>query len=231
MYDPRKIRRGVNSPADTGIPIRALGLYPEDVYAAKETSESVQDVVREWLDKVEAGDVIAAPGNPDCGRGLVLCGKPRTGKTLLASALVAHLSTRSPAWVFRTWRSRKPNDPADREDSDRMIVRARYWAYNDVVDLARSANGNLADAEEFDLLTARHGDISERPRVLVLDDLGKEYSTEYSDAVTHRILRARHHVGFPTVVTSNLLPDEFAKTYGDATSSFLLDEFMVAVFA
>jgi DNA replication protein DnaC len=47
--------------------------------------------------------------------------------------------------------------------------------------------------------------------LLVIDDLGAEYRTTFSDAEVDRVISERYNKRKPTIVTSNLFPDELVK--------------------
>lgn len=53
--------------------------------------------------------------------------------------------------------------------------------------------------------------------VLVLDDLGSENQTPWTQEQMYRLSHARYHEGRPTVVTSNLTGDEIKDTYESRT--------------
>lgn len=73
----------------------------------------------------------------------------------------------------------------------------------DMIDLLRTARPGMdVDMAQF----------ANAP-VLVLDDLGSEYQTEWSRAQMYRLSHARYHDGLPTIVTTNLKGQEIHDTY------------------
>jgi DNA replication protein DnaC len=62
-------------------------------------------------------------------------------------------------------------------------------------------------------------------RVLVLDDLGKEYGSKYDDTSFDEILRARYDKALPTIITTNVSRDKWASQYGEAMGSFAHEAF------
>lgn len=73
----------------------------------------------------------------------------------------------------------------------------------DMIDLLRTARPGMdVDMAQF----------ANAP-VLVLDDLGSEYQTEWSRAQMYRLAHARYHDGLPTIVTTNLKGQEIHDTY------------------
>jgi DNA replication protein DnaC len=63
-------------------------------------------------------------------------------------------------------------------------------------------------------------------RVLVLDDLGKEYKgSGFNDASFDEILRSRYDRALPTIVTTNVMLEDWGKQYGEAMGSFAHEAF------
>jgi DNA replication protein DnaC len=62
-------------------------------------------------------------------------------------------------------------------------------------------------------------------RVLVLDDLGKELSSDYNVAGFDELLRSRYDKGLPTIVTTNLTREQWGRKYGEAMGSFVYEAF------
>jgi DNA replication protein DnaC len=62
-------------------------------------------------------------------------------------------------------------------------------------------------------------------RVLVLDDLGKEATSEYNVAGFDELLRTRYDKGLPTIVTTNLERSQWKTKYGTAMGSFVYEAF------
>jgi DNA replication protein DnaC len=63
-------------------------------------------------------------------------------------------------------------------------------------------------------------------RVLVLDDLGKEYKgSGFNDASFDEILRSRYDRALPTIVTTNVMRDDWKHQYGEAMGSFAFEAF------
>lgn len=59
--------------------------------------------------------------------------------------------------------------------------------------------------------------------LLVIDDLGREWSgkTGFGQAVVDEVIRERKQNLLPTIITSNLNPDEFGARYGEAAIDLL----------
>jgi DNA replication protein DnaC len=63
-------------------------------------------------------------------------------------------------------------------------------------------------------------------RVLVIDDLGKEYGSKYDDTSFDEILRLRYDKGLPTIVTTNVRLENWEAKYGEAMGSFANEAFV-----
>ena len=78
---------------------------------------------------------------------------------------------------------------------------------------------------EMDGLHGRAIDDYLNVRVLVLDDLGKEYGSEYNVAGFDEILRSRYDKALPTIITTNTPREKWGEKYGDAMGSFVYEAF------
>lgn len=88
---------------------------------------------------------------------------------------------------------------------------------------------NATTPEEDNLLLDIVGDRSPDTavRLLVLDDVGKEHRTASGWAVSffEDLIRERSYEGWPTIITTNLYPDQWKATYGDSCESFFHEAF------
>jgi DNA replication protein DnaC len=187
------------------------------------TNLNVSRRVQEHLDAFMG----ALVDNTTLGKGLLLWGRPGRGKTTVAAAVVRDALARVPRDTLgRTW--------------EHDAIHPAYWiSYSALVELTKRAFNDDDDAEHAtDLLTGLHHRVDLRPwenvHILGLDDVGKEHSPKrwdgkatYSSAVLHDLLRSRYDKAAPTVVTTNLRPEEFAEYYGEATASFIHEAFDV----
>lgn len=78
-----------------------------------------------------------------------------------------------------------------------------------------------ADAEQAQRAIRRY----ERADLLILDDLGTELSTAFTTSVFYNLLNTRLMTRKPTIVNTNLQPNELEKRYSPAVASRLLGEF------
>lgn len=63
-------------------------------------------------------------------------------------------------------------------------------------------------------------------RLLVLDDVGKEVGSTFDIAEFHNIIRVRYDKALPTIVTTNVAPENWGASYGSATASFVGEAFL-----
>lgn len=67
--------------------------------------------------------------------------------------------------------------------------------------------------------------------LLVLDDLGSEFSTSFSTAVLYDIINTRQLQSSPTIINTNLKQNELSARYGDRIRSRLLGCYRIIPFA
>jgi DNA replication protein DnaC len=207
------------------IPSRFIGMEPEDILAR--TGDWSADI-EDWIDSVLEGKVIKRIGGiNETGVGLLFDGKPGLGKTTHAVTTLMELVRRL------------PEDEAQVRSifgytGDTLGSQARPVYYLQYVDfLARKKALFDADPETRKELQREmdgfHGRAKEdwlNVRVLVIDDLGKEYKgAGYNDASFDEILRSRYDKGLPTIITTNVPREQWEKQYGEAMGSFAFEAF------
>jgi DNA replication protein DnaC len=79
--------------------------------------------------------------------------------------------------------------------------------------------------DEMEGLHGRAKDDNLNVRILVLDDLGKEYGSTFNDAAFDEVLRSRYDKALPSIVTTNVLLENWGKQYKDAMGSFAYEAF------
>lgn len=208
---------------NSNIPRRFLGFGPEDT---EEKSGPFPEVINAWIDDVVDGKIIKGIGNiGTTGVGLLFDGSPGIGKTTHAVVAAMEVVRRIPeehlARVFQL------------KDSD-MGLTARpiyYMTYPEFLSRKKSTfDADPADRREMTYeLDGLHGRSKFdwlNVRILIIDDLGKEYGSKYDDTSFDEILRIRYDKGLPTIVTTNVLLEQWSDKYGEAMGSFANEAFV-----
>lgn len=66
--------------------------------------------------------------------------------------------------------------------------------------------------------------------LLILDDLGSEFRTSFSESAIYNIINSRINLGLPTIISSNLSTSELQKNYNDRIISRLFSVFTTLMF-
>lgn len=209
----------------SNIPRRFLGLEPQDII---DRVGSFPVEVSGWIDDVKNNQVIKQIGNIGInGVGLLFDGGPGLGKT--THAVVAAME------VVR-------NLPDDEMEAAKVLglnqqdfgLRQRpiyYMTYPEFLSRKKSTfDADPADKRDMTYeLDGFHGRCKFdwlNVRVLILDDLGKEYGSKYDDTSFDEILRLRYDKGLPTIVTTNVRLENWEAQYGEAMASFANEAFI-----
>lgn len=194
----------------SNVPVRFLGLEFDDL---DEYAPGTLDAARKWMGQVSEGRIIRAVGQRSCGKGLLLHGKPGMGKTALSCAIIQDLIRNMPA---ESWSS-----------GDRRLDRPAYFAsYPKILSLLKA---QMDDDDSADRILGQiYGeDQSNAVRLLVIDDLGKEYrnANRWAETQFDHLLRGRFDQGWPTIVSTNVPLSDWSVTYGEAMGSFAHESF------
>jgi DNA replication protein DnaC len=210
---------------NSNIPHRFIGLEPQDII---DRASSFPDEVSNWIDDVVNGHVVKQIGNIGVnGVGLVFDGGPGIGKTTHAVVAAMEVIRRLPDEDGKASRLLQVN-PSDYGIRLRPIY---YMTYPEF--LSRKKSTFDADGEdkremnyEIDGLHGRSKFDWLNVRILVIDDLGKEYGSKYDDTSFDEILRLRYDKGLPTIVTTNVRLEDWEAKYGEAMGSFANEAFV-----
>ena len=210
--------------SESNIPHRFLGLDPKDV---EQRVGTFAPEIEDWVDDVLTGKVIKTIGGlGKTGVGLLFDGAPGLGKTTHAVMSLTELVRALP-----------DDDAKAREilkyKHEDYGVKSRPIYYMTVPDFI-SRKKAMIDADPDQrremnyVLDGFHGRSKYdhlNVRVLVLDDLGKELSSDYNVAGFDELLRSRYDKGLPTIVTTNLAREQWGRKYGEAMGSFVYEAF------
>jgi DNA replication protein DnaC len=201
-----------------------MGFGAEDI---AERMGEFSPQIEAWLKLALKGDVIKQVGGINkTGVGLLFDGGPGLGKT-------THAVTTLMEFIRRL-----PEAETDARDVLGMPgevygMNARPVYYLTFPEfLSRKKAMFDADPEtkrqmfmEMEGFHGRADDDRLNARVLVLDDLGKEYGSSYDNTSFDEILRARYDKALPTIVTTNVPLENWGKKYGEAMGSFAHEAF------
>lgn len=148
------------------------------------------------------------------GQGLALVGPPGTGKTTLSCAILMEMLHRRPL-VVRFM-----------EVADFFDVRLEQRRLERILNVDKGAEARWFEIENFVADAASAS-------LLVMDDLGKERSTEtkWTQDEVIRLVRKRHREGKPTIITTNLAQRDVSQRYGDAFADFWREAFVTITMA
>ena len=209
----------------SNIPRRFLGLEPQDIIARV---GNFPQEVSSWIEDVENKQVIKQIGHIGInGVGLLFDGGPGLGKT--THAVVAAME------VVRNL----PEDEATAAALMGINVKdyglgfrpVYYMTYPEFLSRKKSTfDADPSDKREMmyelDGLHGRSKFDWLNVRVLVIDDLGKEYGSKYDDTSFDEILRLRYDKGLPTIVTTNVKLENWEAQYKEAMASFAQEAFI-----
>jgi DNA replication protein DnaC len=206
------------------IPTRFIGMSARDI--AGDTGSFPEDIDI-WLEQAMDGDIIKQVGGLGrTGVGLLFDGGPGLGKTTHAVVTAMEFIRMLPEddEKARTVLQMKSEDYGMKS---RPIY---YMTFPEFLSRKKA----MFDAEpevkkqlqlEMEGFHGRAKEDSLNVRVLVLDDLGKEYGSEYDNTSFDEILRARYDKALPTIITTNVDRDNWVKQYGAAMGSFAHEAF------
>lgn len=66
--------------------------------------------------------------------------------------------------------------------------------------------------------------------LLIIDDLGAEFTTQFTVSALYNIVNSRELEGKPTIISTNLLPEQLTKAYGERIASRILSNYVMLYF-
>lgn len=210
---------------NSNIPMRYMRWGFADI---ERTTRKVPEDLNIWMEDLLEGRVIMdAGGLGTTGVGILLDGEPGRGKTTHAVSVLNEFVRGIP----------------DDDSEARKLLRVQpgvyghnlrpiyYMTFTDFLYRKKALfNADNEDRRRLQLeMDGFHGRASEdqfNVRVLVLDDLGKEYGSKYDDYSFDDILRTRYDKGLPTIMTTNVKLEKWKTEYSDAMASFAHEAFI-----
>lgn len=209
---------------NSNIPTRFIGEEPQDII---DDTGTFPETIEDWLEGVLSGDIIKNVGGLGItGKGLLFDGEPGLGKT-------THAVTALMEFVRRLPNDRDKACEILDISSDDFGMNCRPVYYLTFPEFLTRKKALIdADPEtkkklysEMEGFHGRSDDDRMNVRVLVLDDLGKEYGTNYVNTSFDEVLRARYDKALPTIITTNVPLQAWADKYGAAMGSFAHEAF------
>lgn len=210
---------------NSNVPRRFLGYGPDDIASRV---GGWPKGIESWLDLALNGEIIKQIGGlGKTGVGLLFDGSPGLGKTTHAVVTAMEFARRLPEVL--------PDAKTILRTSTTALMAARpiyYMTFPEFLS-RKKALIEASDDVKRDLtleMEGFHGRLDAEldhlnVRVLVLDDLGKEYGSKYNDSSFDEILRARYDKALPTIITTNVPRENWAAQYGEAMGSFAFEAF------
>jgi DNA replication protein DnaC len=210
---------------NSNIPRRFLGLEPSDI---EKRSGEFPVEVSTWINDTVEGRVIKQIGNIGVnGVGLLFDGGPGIGKT--THAVVA---------AMEFVRNLPDNDAEAAKilgmSASDFGLGARpvyYMTYPEFLSRKKATFDSDMDDKKQSVyeIDGFHGRAKFdwlNVRILVIDDLGKEYGSKYDDTSFDEILRLRYDKALPTIVTTNVRLENWEAEYKEAMASFAHEAFI-----
>lgn len=191
------------------IPLKFRGLGLSDYQPTHHTGEFALRESRRFISSFSdhyvsrkrrlTGDLPAERKN--IGRGILLSGSNGVRKTTLASAIATEVQ-----WL----------DPSYR------VYMTRFSDYKEALTNTFEKEDSTTKQRSKEVLVR-----SMRSTLLVLDDIGQEHRTSsgFTESMLHELIRKRVEAGLPTVVTTNIDPEDMYGVYGKSFNSFRLEAF------
>jgi hypothetical protein len=209
--------------AHMGVPL----MYVPHAVRMSESGDLYDPEINDWLDNLPfifrpSFDRMMEKPNL-CGSGLVLYGPPSSHKTTTAAALLLYLARR-----------KIPNtDPTGKNFTWHGAAMGRFVDWQEASASFRSASSDEDEdvaADEIRRAMIPNGPMTTRGDFLVIDDISRERPSDYNKGELQRTIRRRSSEGFPTIITTNLEPEEWAEFHGAVLAGYLARHFVPVPF-
>lgn len=156
------------------------------------------------------------------GTGLLIAGPAGTGKTALASCVGERVLLDQPKSRHRVSPVMFLESAEFVEMNKKQITLQRAWQ-------------SFQDKESYDTWKENFQfleDIHEVTPLLILDDIGKEHTTDsaFANNMLEYLIRKRFNRTRPTIITTNFRGEEFGSYFSESMSSFMYEAFEIFTF-
>lgn len=175
-----------------------------------------------WVDSYCRGEITN-------GVGLAMYGPPGHGKTTIAEAICREVIERAPLEVLGFTPEIKTSRPVYfTYYVDYVDAQKTQWKLERLHQHDTDEYHEVTNVLEGVLGTAYHEE--HRYRLVVLDDVGKEYhsGSGWAEGEFNALLRRRFRRGLSTILTTNVDLELWGATYGKAAASFVHEAFIPA---
>ena len=107
----------------------------------------------------------------------------------------------------------------------KLLEDGRNVVFGSILDLFRKV-----ESEHFGRSEGNTADVIINAELVILDDLGSEFQTSFTDSVLYEILNDRLNLGKPTIISTNLSMEELNKKYNERIVSRLTGNFLPFMF-
>jgi DNA replication protein DnaC len=208
----------------SNIPVRYSGWSKERII---ESSGKFPIEIDDWLESIVGGEIIQNPGDlGTTGVGLLFDGGPGEGKTTHAVVAAMEFVRRLPDDASAAAKILHAK-PADYGHHFKAIHFLTFPEFLSIKKQSFDAEGE-EKREISRVIQGFHGRAKEdwlNVRLLVIDDLGKENGSRYDDASFDELLRSRYDKGLPTIITTNVMLEDWKIQYSEAMGSFAYEAF------
>lgn len=180
--------------------------------------DEVTRITDRWVEAFLDGKIAGADAPVNLlGRGLLLDGDPGTGKTTLAARIGMRILQEATVSAFTPVAGGRHYQPVRMDRAGGLLEALKAsWDQDGVEDEVRIMLRGLNPIVPDDYTIT----------LLIVDDMGKEYRTEWARRIFENLIRSRFDRALPTIVTTNVPLEKWDEVYGLSVGSFAHEAFI-----